>query len=203
MSLKIRQQENPEHITLQITKPSDRYFNELMRSTCAPDLITSGVFPNAKEVTESFGAYNAVRNHLWKQYPPNDPDVVCVCVADGSTPRTALTFALRTAWNVISVDPNLRTEKFHNWIKRYKRLYLFAKKVEDFHFESKKLLIVMVHPHVKIDNTLASLIGYEQRSVVSMQCCVKQFITGKEPDIQYNDIGIWSPQRSIKIWKQV
>lgn len=202
MSLKIHQVESPEQITLQVTKPSDRYFNELMRCNCSPDLLTSGVFPNAKEVTESFGAYNAVRKHLWHQYPPNDPDVVCVCVADGSTPRTALTFALRTKWNVISVDPNLRSERFHRWMK-YKRLYMFAKKIQDFKFECRKMLIVMVHPHVKIDETLPSLIGYEQRSVVSMQCCVKQFITNQEPDIEYNDIGIWSPQRSIKIWKQV
>jgi hypothetical protein len=203
MSLKINQIETPEQITLQVQKPSDRYFNELMRCACAPDLLRSGVFPNAKEVTESFGAYNAVRKHLWKQFPPNDEDVICVCVADGSTPRTALTFALRTKWNVISVDPNLRHAKFQRWSGQFKRLYLFAKKIQDCRFEAKKIVIVMVHPHVKIDDTLPSIIGYEQRAVVSMQCCVKQFITNKAPDIEYNDLGIWSPQRSIKVWRQV
>lgn len=212
MSLKINQIETPEQITLQVQKPSMRYFDELMRCSCAPDLIQSGVFPNSKEVTESFGAYNAVRKHLWKQFPPNDDEVVCVCVADGSTPRTGLTFALRTKWQVISVDPNMRHAKFHRWVDRYQRLYLFAKKIQELRFEARKMLIVMVHPHVKIDDTLPSLIGYEQRAVVSMQCCVKQFISSSsedgrlsnlKPDIEYNDLGIWSPQRSIKVWRQV
>lgn len=201
--LKIHQIETPEQITLQVQKPSSRYFDEILRSNCGRDLLESGVFPNAKEVTESFGAYNAVRRALWKQFPPDDDSVVCVNVADGSTPRTGLTFALRTKWNCISVDPNLKTHKFHRWVPKYKRLSMFAKKIEDCHFEANKMLIVMVHPHVLIDKALESLVGYEKRALVSLPCCIKQEIKGREPDVRYHDLGIWSPKREVLVWRQV
>lgn len=40
-----------------------RYLDEFVRCRCAPDLLARKLFPNAKEVTESFAAYAAVRKH--------------------------------------------------------------------------------------------------------------------------------------------
>jgi len=203
MSLKINQSENQELLTVQIQKPSAKYFDEMLRMSSAADLLRSGVFPNAKEVTESFGAYDAVRRHLWRDFKPDDDEVLCICVADGRTPRTALTFALRSAWTCISVDPNLNTGRFPFWVTNFRRLLMFAKKIEQCQFSARKVVVVMVHPHVKIPLALEAITGFEQRAVVSMPCCVKQEIPGHPPDLEYHDRGVWSPQRTVKVWKQI
>src|SRR5579872_7431860 len=44
--------------------PALRYLNEFTKLKCAPDLLAWGLFPNAKEITESLGAYNAIRKHI-------------------------------------------------------------------------------------------------------------------------------------------
>lgn len=41
-----------------------RYFDEFLQLRCSVQMIDSGMFPNAKEVAESFAAFNAIRRHL-------------------------------------------------------------------------------------------------------------------------------------------
>ena len=91
-------------------KAQSRYLNEFFSLSCSRDLLEWEVFPNFKEVTESFAAYRAVEKHL--RHLPwcglDDRGVTLLAVGDGASPRTATTFALRSAWDCHSVDPGLR-----------------------------------------------------------------------------------------------
>ena len=40
------------------------YFGMFMGLKCAPQILASRVYPNPKELTESFACYNAVFQHL-------------------------------------------------------------------------------------------------------------------------------------------
>lgn len=65
------------------------------------------VFPDAKELTESFAANNAIRNHLASEYDPRDERVTVIAVGDGNTPRTAALCAFLTKWQCVAVDPEM------------------------------------------------------------------------------------------------
>ncbi|HUS51341.1 MAG TPA: hypothetical protein VMZ91_14325, partial [Candidatus Paceibacterota bacterium] len=72
MKNNINYKETNSEVILQIKKPSLRYLNEFTRLKCGSDLLRSKVFPNAKEITESMGAYNALRTHLQGDFPLGD-----------------------------------------------------------------------------------------------------------------------------------
>src|SRR6188474_1758259 len=82
-----RYHERPDAVELVIRRPTTRYLDQFLALRCAPDLIASGVFPNAKEITESMAAVRA----LWRnaRVDRHDPRVAAICVGDGVTPRTA------------------------------------------------------------------------------------------------------------------
>ena len=171
-----------------------RYINEIMGCACFPDLLELKVFPNAKEITESSAVFNYLRYK--KLFAFDDPDVTFVCVGDGSTPRTAARVAFRTSWNCISVDPEMNFENNG----RVRRLECIKSKVEDVsggHY--KKLVIAHVHSHAKIDETLKKFSG-DEMVVVSMPCCVRQFISGKEPTETVVDKSVWSPKNKLVVW---
>ena len=78
-----------------------RYLNDFIKlNKSAADMLNLGLFPNAKEITESYSAFNAVKTKL-KQYELGDPGVTVVSVGDGRTPRTAALFAFRTKWQCV------------------------------------------------------------------------------------------------------
>lgn len=178
-----------------------KYFDEFMRLNCARDLLDLKLFPDSKEITESFGAYNAVRKHLRNELQFNDPSVACVVVGDGNTPRTAALFAFRSAWNVISIDPRMKRE----WTcgqSKVERLSCFSVKVEEQYLVCpEKVLIVAVHSHAPLPVCLEYIKG-DVRYIVANPCCVKMEID-KQPDIQYEDMSILSPQNMVKVWKNV
>ncbi|MBU4001349.1 MAG: hypothetical protein KKB94_03425, partial [Proteobacteria bacterium] len=51
-----------------------------------------------------------------------------VAIADGTSPRAAALFAMRSKWNCYSIDPRLKSKGSWSSIKRLK---LIPKKVED------------------------------------------------------------------------
>ena len=83
-------------VDFKVSRPSGKYLNSLVNLRCGPDMLLLRLFPNAKEVTESFGAYEAVAKHL-RDFPRKDPNIRLVVVGDGHTPRTAATFAFSAA----------------------------------------------------------------------------------------------------------
>lgn len=193
-------QENKDG-SLQVTLrfPTLTYIEKFMTLKCAPDLLMLGLFPNAKEITESFACYEAVRRHI--PFEPQDTDVTVVVVGDGSTPRTAATFAFRSLWNCVSIDPEIGTPD--NWERNVKRLTCHSKKVESLGKVSyPKLIIVAPHSHADLGAALERFTA-KKRHVIALPCCVRQEIEGRLPDIKYDDWGIHSPQRAVMVWRDV
>ena len=174
-----------------------KYMNNFFKMKCAGDLISTGVFPNAKEVTESMGAWNAYFYHLKDKYPLNESSVTVISVGDGCTPRTAALFAFRSNFDCVSLDPNLKREK--TWSK-IDRLTLIKSKVEDVDLEYEKVLILAVHSHAQMKEIL-NHVHAKQRSLIAIPCCVAY--DDFEPDIEYRDARIWSPKNRVKIWESV
>lgn len=91
-----------------------RYMTELLKMSSGSELVRLRLFPDAKELTESFAANNAARSFLYPQkclgslkcgVDPSDSSVTCVAIGDGTTPRTAALFAFLTKWHCVAIDP--------------------------------------------------------------------------------------------------
>lgn len=177
-----------------------RYLTELVTRRCGIDLLAANVFPNAKEVTESFGAYSAARRYLKREFPLNDTNVTCVCVGDGSRPRTALTFALRSRWNCISVDPNMKVFNLRVFNRRaVDRLVCHRSRIEDMYIMARRVVVVAVHSHARLPESIAA-VRADQIAVIAMPCCVPLELDAP-PDIEYQDPNIMSKMNTIKIWR--
>lgn len=177
-----------------------KYLEEFFRLRCAPDVLIWKLFPNTKEITETFSAYAAARRFLIADYARDDPSVVLVAVGDGSTPRTAAMFALMTKWTCISVDPNLNPAK--DWTA-IKRLEVQPVKVEESSLavEGRKVLIAAVHSHAGLPESVAACAGAERVAVVAIPCCVKLELPAP-PDHEYEDEHNLSPERTVRIWRR-
>lgn len=178
-----------------------RYMNEFIRlNKSGSDMLHLGLFPDAKEVTESYGALNAVRTKL-KQYDFNDPDITLVSVGDGTTPRTAALFAFRTKWNCISIDPLLKN--CCDYEEKIQRLTCYDSKVEEIYptlLDFERVVIVAVHSHASLQNILQHVKG-KVRSLVAIPCCVPYVHSIKS--IEWQDSGIWSPKNTLKVWRTI
>lgn len=173
------------------------YLNRFVTAKCAPDLLAMKMFPNAKEVTETYGMVEASAK-IGEGFEWNNPNVCLIAVGDGHKPRTAATFAMRTAWDCHSVDPVISNVLFP-----VKRLTIHRKKIEDCQFNSNvPVLVVACHSHAKLDDAMR-VIKAPRIAVISMPCCVTQRIGDIEPDEIYEDDAIWSPHNKIKIWRDV
>lgn len=187
---------------------SGRYLDEFVRTKPSADLLALGLFPNAKEITESLAAYNAVRTHL-RRFSLSDRGVTLAAVGDGHTPRTAALFAVRSAWTCHSVDPALRETGSNGVVgrpvsrgwRRIDRLTVHPRRIEDVAIEAERVVIVAVHSHAPLDAALRS-VRAQDVAVVAMPCCVPQDL-GAPPDVAYEDDGVWSPQRTIRVWRSV
>jgi hypothetical protein len=184
-----------------------KYIEEFVRLNCSPDFLAYNLFPNAKEITESFACYDAVRQHVWTEISPSDPTIIFFAVGDGHVPRTGATFAMRTKWTCISIDPELRFgKKDYSPYPNINRLYTYKDKVENitepFTDLSNRIVVIgLVHSHADVEKTYDVLKG-RQTYIVSIPCCVKHnTIHGKMPNIECVDDAIWSTKNVIKIWK--
>jgi len=179
----------------------NKYLNEYLSLSCCPDLNAAKIWPNAKEITESMGAFSAVRNHILKNDDKlfKSKDIVLLSVGDGKTPRTAALFACRTAWECYSIDPILNLNK--QW--PFKRLNLWKNKIEDlkFEFKDKECIIVMVHSHASVKKTLTHITA-KIRHLVTIPCCVPHILPNT-PYIGYTDTNIASDKNEVKIWLNV
>ena len=172
-----------------------KYLNDLMACKCFPDLLEEGIFPNAKELTESMAVFHFCRWHLADRFPLGDKSVTLFSVGDGRTPRTAALFAYRTAWTCYSIDPNLNTQRSY----RARRLVLVKKKIEDFKIDVERAVIVAVHSHAPLDVAVEH-INARDKVVIAIPCCVPQEIPGYPPDLEYVDHAIWSEKNLVRVW---
>ena len=188
-------------------QPTCRYLTEFIRLNCAADLMAMKIFPNAKEITESFAAYSACRKHV--PFNMADPSVTVYCIGDGVTPRTGATFAYRTKWQVVSIDPKMRNKGAWAGIER---LSCVTGKAEDFIRTTRagKVLVVAVHSHANLEASVEAVArGSYALSVIAIPCCKPQDLihsyTGHilKPGYEYEDFGIWSPKRTVKVWTKM
>lgn len=180
----------------QSVKRGSKYLDLFIQSTCAPDLLMHRLFPNSKEITESYAMFEAT-THLPEGFEWNNSDVTVVVVGDGIRPRTAAMFAYRTKWNCVSIDPDMRPHCYD-----IQRLSVMRKKVEDVSIEvDHNLLIVLPHSHAPLESCLSNLRG-KNRCVVAMPCCTPMTIA-RTPDHVYVDEQVWSPKNEIRIWNKI
>ena len=197
-------------LNVELNKSQDRlelwsrlsYVDEFLRMKCATDMMEHKLFPNSKEITESFGAYWAVCN--WLDVDRADPDIHIVAVGDGHAPRTAATFAFRSKWMCHSVDPLLRGRESWNDIRR---LTVNRMMIEEWRAPQniKHAVVVAVHSHAKLPASILPLqrAGCQKISIVAMPCCVPLELPGQEPDIEFVDERVASKKNEIRIWSEV
>lgn len=172
-----------------------RYIDEFLGLTVAPLLLEQSLFPNSKEITESFGLFNAVREHVRPKLNLSfkDDSFGIVVVGDGHTPRTAATFATRSNWQTYSIDPLLNKLEW-----KILRVECLMKKVQDVsHHFSPRNILVLPHAHVSIQDCLC--VVPRVAAIVAMPCCFPMEMD-VAPDIEYRDEQILSPCNLIKIW---
>lgn len=198
--------------------PDLKYVNQTLRLRAFRDFLEWELFTNCKdpikEITESMGMYASIRN-LWHKYEwlrPDNENVLCIVVGDGSTPRTGAMFACLSKWTVVSVDPALQTrwELDTHPIKR-----LFGEKgtvggmVRSWQEhgalpeQTEGVVIVSPHSHVPI-NELKSLISYCAPCPVILSvlpCCVTQKFNEYKKITEYRDPGILSPKNEVTIYE--
>lgn len=181
---------------------TSKYLSELLTLDCGPELLRLRLYPDAKELTESFAAFHAVRKHLGSIFKPEDSTVTLICVGDGSVPRTATLFAFRTKWKCFSVDPQMRNPG-ECW-GGVKRLEALNAKIEDCSFSGQKMVVVCVHAHVGLAECLAVSDYSEALGIVAMPCCNfysrLQLSDQQSPVAEYYDSGVVSPHRLVRVY---
>ncbi|MFW5490397.1 MAG: hypothetical protein ACNI3A_18555 [Desulfovibrio sp.] len=189
---------NEHYLNLRVRRRSTSYFDEFLRLECSRDLLKYKLYPKAKEVTESFAAFHAVRNHLFPD-SMHDPNITMVAVGDGYTPRTAATFAYRSKWLCHSVDPVMDTREFD-----IDRLVVHRKRIEDVRIQGDIVVVVCVHAHVEPE-VIAESIEARERHWVVIPCCDHDHDTlmGQAPYCEYDDFAIWSPKHRVQVWKNI
>ena len=207
MKIQYKNSENGHEIfEVQVPKMSTRYLDWAWRLKCLPDLHQLGVFPNVKEITESMAGYRAVSQGL--QLSPGDKDTLLLCVGDGKYPRTGVLCAHMSRWTCISIDPAMKKieSKINSIVHNVERLNCYPRRIENLGKikanPDKRFVILHVHSHAKLSNSLLALKLHENQRVdiVSMPCCEPDDL-GIAPDITYCDHGILSPQRTVNIYK--
>jgi hypothetical protein len=203
-----------EPFVKRIARQQAKYTKEFMNLRCAPDLLAAEVFPRSsrlKEISESFGAYNAVRTYLQPEWALNDRSITVVAVGNGCSPRTAATFAYRTAWNCWSVDPRMLAVSPHKpCLSSYRhpridRLWISPTTIEDAAIKcdpTDRVLVVAVHSHADLPAAVELFLDAQEVAVIAIPCCIEQRLK-RLPDIEYIDDGILSPKNLVKVWKQV
>lgn len=185
-----------------------RYWTEFLLLSCGADLQRLRLFPNAKELSESMGCFDAVRRNLPVGWSFSE-NITCLSLADGSSPRTGALFSFMTKWNVISCDPEMREDHIER-CKTVERLTCYKSIAEEIpQIKVNKACIVAVHAHnnVKAKRDKGNILeaGLEkvvadEYLVIALPCCNDLRISGINFIKEYRDLGIWSEKNIIRIW---
>ena len=175
---------------------SPYYLERILAHPRAKDMLK--LFPNSKEVTETFGAWEAVQKHL-PHLDRANPDIVAIVIGDGHSPRTGALIAMSTSWEVHSIDPLLRPKH----VGKIKRLHVHREPFPSSSvdgFEGKRVVVVAVHSHAPFEPILN--IRCSHMDAVAIPCCVPHVLPNLKPQI-YADAAIWSPERNVHVWKGI
>lgn len=176
-----------------------KYLDDFIAMKCAPDLLALEIFPNAKEISESMGAFAAVEKSLGHQ-ALNDSATHVVCPGDGHRPRTAAMFAFRSRWTAWSIDPQLKAIRLDALRRPIERLRQFSCPIEQFELPPcSRAIVVAVHSHARLGAAVQACRNAESLHVVAIGCCVPQELD-RPPDRVYVDRRIMSPRNEIRVW---
>uniref|UniRef100_K3WDE4 Uncharacterized protein n=1 Tax=Globisporangium ultimum (strain ATCC 200006 / CBS 805.95 / DAOM BR144) TaxID=431595 RepID=K3WDE4_GLOUD len=199
-----------------------RYLNEFVgKLQCAPALLEHNLYPDAKEITESMGVFNAVRKYMLRddqeaamqtELQQRAGDAVgkadgIVVVGDGSTPRTAAMFAHRLRhWKSYSIDPAMEyrsSERSLGW-EKISNLVVIRNKIEKVRITLRRAIVVLVHAHVTLEQALSAIDAEMVVGVITLPCCnwfsKQETLFGRHPDLVYDDFSILSDKREVRLW---
>ena len=182
--------------SVEVHTATDRYLDQFVRMRCAPDILASKVFPNAKEITESLAAWNAVRKHLGVEWLRRD-DVALLDVGAGHTPRTALLAAHLSRWSCHAIDPHMnltgglraeRVMRVRCLIQRYR-----------FDGPQRYAVVLAVHSHAPLLDSILACGQAVPLLLVAMPCCTPLELP-EPPTAEYQDWGVHSERRTVRVW---
>ncbi|KAL3805390.1 hypothetical protein HJC23_009097 [Cyclotella cryptica] len=194
------------------------YLDQLFSMKCFPDIVALQVFTTAKDVSESMAALQAASQHGLRSKGGKRCRVKCLCIGDGSTPRTAALACFLKRWDCVSIDPTLKTEWQGEQPKSIRGLFGFSGTIEEFMMRSKEgndnadydhLILLCVHSHARLvgsasmANIMLKYKNIPTTTLVSLPCCPKfrsHRDLGREPDIEYEDDCVFSACRKVEVW---
>ena len=194
------------------------YVDRLISMDCFADMVRLKVFSSAKDMSESMAALQAVKQQQ-QQIRHDFKSTICLCVGDGSTPRTAVLACYLQQWeSVVSIDPALKDEwagaaprgvmgltGFQGTLQDYMATFLLLDNTKHYNH----LVILLVHSHARfigpcnIDLVRAKF-GTPPTTLVSLPCCTRFRHTQdlqSQPTIQYDDDCVFSACRTVQIWE--
>ncbi|KAF0744762.1 hypothetical protein Ae201684_001217 [Aphanomyces euteiches] len=189
-------------------KISLRYLDEFIGDLkCSAKMLEWGLFPDAKEVSETMGVFNALRHvliHMQDKASTNTFRNGIVVVGDGVTPRTAAMFAYRTKdWMCYSVDPLMKDDEEMPW-NTMGNVVAIRDKIENVRIRLNKAIVVLVHAHVTIEQALHAIQADDIVAVLTLPCCNwygrQELCFDRHPDFVYDDMSILSTHREIRLW---
>lgn len=194
------------------------YLDQVFSLRCFGELIALGAFNTAKDISESMAAIQAAIKHGLSHHPQEPKkNVKCLCIGDGSTPRTAVLACYWRQWSCVSIDPALHEEWKGEKPKGVRNLNGFGGTLEEFMScpidndgsSYNHLVLLCVHSHARLIGPCSiqsirnryRLIPYV--TLVSLPCCPKfrsHRDVGRAPDIFYDDDCVFSACRKVEIW---
>mmetsp|Transcript_24082 Transcript_24082/g.39201 ORF Transcript_24082/g.39201 Transcript_24082/m.39201 type:complete len:321 (+) Transcript_24082:249-1211(+) len=201
------------------------YVDKLFSLKCFPDIVSLKVFTSAKDVSESMASIQAAGQYgLQPNMKKNGSRVKCLCIGDGSTPRTAVLACYLRQWECVSIDPALQEDWAGIQPKGVRGLIGFKGTLEEFMKSQQQgeqreggrakqakydhLLLLCVHSHARLHNDesidkIMARYGNVSTTLVSLPCCPtfrSQKDVGRAPDHVYEDDCVFSQCRKVEIW---
>jgi len=207
------------------------YVDKLFSLKCFLDIVSIKVFTSAKDVSESMAAIQAAGRYGLQYSQKNESNssskqkrTKCLCIGDGSTPRTAVLACYLKQWDCVSIDPALQEDWHGVHPKGVRGLVGFKGTLEEFmnseeqnvlkdekakQAEYDHLALLCVHSHARLHNNasvekIMARYGNISTTLVSLPCCPtfrSQKDVGRAPDEVYEDDCVFSQCRKVEIWK--
>jgi hypothetical protein len=198
-------EETNDAFSVTLPKPSLRYVDFFLSLESVGTLTSMGGYPNAKEISETMGVFEAARLRSKLSYARED--VLAICVGDGVTPRTAAYVAYLAHWKAISVDPLLRISdpKVAAFAAKTRRLEMHAHPIEEVSIDAagfRDVVFLFVHSHASLRAAVGCLRNAEGARIhaVSMPCCFGDDL-GLAPTETYDDLNVLSVKRTLQIYR--
>jgi hypothetical protein len=209
--------ESKRNYSIDIIAPyiDDTLIDKYYRLQCIHDkTIPATIFGRSnptKEITESMAAHKAVFDFITHEIKDitftNRSDVLCICVADGVSPKTGSIFAISTKWNVVSIDPEMNEKWLDTEKCLYPNLKCYRSLIEDYEIDFEKynyFIVIGVHSHANMNDLWMRFTG-KMVFMVSIPCCggFVHIVDGVVPYLDGFDTGIHSIKNRVICYKTI